>query len=223
MRIYIRHAEKEYCNGQSTAWAHDPSITSTGYEQTQKLALQLIEQWGIPNFIICSPYRRTRETALALLKIINNNGLTELKYDVRLSEYLGNRRNEKLDVTNETLEYNPPHPETFFQMDTRVRWHNDDMKALDHENTVVWFISHGFIINRIGNAMGYKLPKRLPYLSTVIFFNKQCNLFLDSKLELLSANNILHGTLKSKGTPVRDPQAAQATQAVPQAIKVSAD
>ncbi len=203
MRIYIRHAEKEYCNGQSTAWAHDPSITATGYQQTQKLAIDLIEQWGYPKYIICSPYRRTRETAIALLEVIKNGG-SELKYDVRLSEYLGNRRNEKLDVTVETLCYNPPHPETFFQMDTRVRWHNDDMKALDDENTVVWFISHGFIINRIGNAMGYKLPKRLPYLSTVIFNDKQCNLLIDSKLEQIQPNNILHGTLKCKVNSLRE-------------------
>ena len=204
MRIYIRHAEKEYCNGQSTAWTHDPSITAAGYSQTQKLAVHLIEQWGYPNYIICSPYRRTRETALALLEVIDNNGATELKYDVRLSEYLGNRRNEKLDVTAETFNYDPPHPETFFQMDTRVRWHNDDMKAFDDEKTVVWFISHGFIINRIGNAMGYKLPKRLPYLSTVIFKDQECNLLIDYKLESIAANNILHGTLKCKGTQVRE-------------------
>lgn len=191
MRIYIRHADKQYSNGHATACSHDPSITEDGYIKTLMLGENLIKRWGFPDYIVCSPYRRTRETAEALAKVVRDRGGNEIivKYEIRLSEYLGNHRDRNLDVNEITSLCNPPHPENFFQMDSRVRYHNDEMRELDYQNINVWFVTHGFIINRLGNAMGYKLPRRMPYLGSAIFSGDKnetiCHLLINDKLELM--------------------------------------
>ena len=171
MRVYIRHADKEYSNGKSESCKHDPPITENSPTHCYLKSRELISRYGLPFVIVCSPYRRTRETAIKMMEYIKEKYKLDIpiKIDTRLSEYLGNRQNEKLDVTNDTLKYEPPHPENFHQMDSRVRWHNDIYSKLDEYPEVVWFITHGFIINRIGNAMGFKLPHRISYLSSATF------------------------------------------------------
>ena len=171
MRIYVRHAEKEYVNGDAEQFKHDPSIIEQSYSKCQSKANDLIYRYGIPFAIVCSPYKRTRETALKMREeILNKHNINvPIKIDIKLSEFLGNHRNDKLDVDDMTFKFNPPHPENFHQMDSRVRWHNDIFKSLDDSSEVIWYVTHGFIINRVGNAMGFKLPHRISYLSSVAF------------------------------------------------------
>ena len=188
MRIYIRHADKEYSNGDSETHKHDPGITIDSPDYCHMKATELIKRYGIPFVIVCSPYKRTRETAIQMSEFISTtfSSTVKIRVDVQLSEYLGNRRDEKLDVTADTLNFDPPHPETFHEMDSRVRWHNDIFRKLDDFPEVVWFITHGFIINRIGNAMGFKLPHRISYLSTATFGpSNQCELSNGSNWTML--------------------------------------
>lgn len=171
MRIYIRHADKEYKNGNSEVYKHDPGITNESMMFCQLKCDEMIIKYGIPLAIVCSPYKRTRETAIYMAQHLKMRYKIDvlLKYDIRLSEYLGNQKSDDIDVTEETKKYNPPHPESFHQMDSRVRWHNDMFRDLDFQNEIVWFITHGLIINRISNSMGFKLPHRIPCLTSVSF------------------------------------------------------
>lgn len=178
MRVYIRHADKEYNNGKADLYIHDPSITENSETHCYLKACELISRYGLPFVIVTSPYLRTRETAVRMAEYIKTKyGINiPIKVDIRLSEYLGNRQTEKLDVTDDTNKYKPPHPENFHEMDSRVRWHNDIYCKLDEYPEVVWFITHGLIINRIGNTMGFKLPNRISYLSSATFLpNSQTN------------------------------------------------
>lgn len=167
MRIYIRHAEKQYNNGKSENFGYDPGITEEGKRKAREHAKLLVQQWGIPDIVVCSPYKRARETAIEMISVLDVD--RDIKCDIRLSEYLGNHRYDTLNVESETMQYNPPHPETFFDMQNRVWKHNDDMRELDFDDKVVWFITHGIIINIISNAMGFKLPRKIPYLGSISF------------------------------------------------------
>lgn len=164
MRVYIRHSEKEYANGESFYNRHDPHLTEKGKEKAREVALALVEKWGYPSLIICSPYLRTRETALEMASVLNY--ATGIKCDVLLSEYLGNHQNEYLDVDESTSKYEPPHPENFYQMDNRVRYHNDIMLEYDGSEQVIWFITHGIIIGRLLKCFGIT-KKNIPYLGAV--------------------------------------------------------
>lgn len=191
MRIYIRHAEKEYSNGESEIYKHDPNITNNGREKARRVAKFLIDKWGVPDMIVCSPYERTRETAKEMASIIDKD--IKIKCDVRLSEYLGNHKEDELDVKRETEKYNPPHPEIFFEMDSRVLLHNDEMQELDDSEMIVWFITHGIIINRIANAMGFTLKRRFPYLGAITFIKEnnyvECYIIINENIKNIYIDN----------------------------------
>ena len=177
-RIYIRHSEKTYRNGQNETFKHDPPITEEGKVQAQQLAHLLIQKFGVPGLIMCSPYRRTRETAEAMRDSIGGTNfqapqatlptlpstgetnlqvpqatLPEIRCDNLLSEYLGNH--EETDVTNETASFAPPHhDESLGAFKARIRKHNALASVLDDLTQPVWFITHGFIMSTLADIMG---------------------------------------------------------------------
>ncbi len=84
VRIYIRHSEKAYDNGKSEIYKHDPPITSRGQDAAENMSRFLCDKYGMPICIVCSPYRRTRETAIAMRSVLSSN--VPLKCD-RLLQY----------------------------------------------------------------------------------------------------------------------------------------
>lgn len=163
-RIYIRHADKEYANGDADMYKHDPGITTKGVEKSKMVAKHLIEQWGIPNRIVVSPYRRTRETAKVLRSVLNKKVPIHVDRDV--SEYLGNHRGIPIDVTESTLAHDPPHPETFVAMKKRVKSHHNKItKYTKKTNGVIWIITHGLIMKQVASLVGIKMSKEFPSLT----------------------------------------------------------
>jgi broad specificity phosphatase PhoE len=159
--IYIRHADKNYLNGCSEYFKHDPGITESGVSRAKHIALELINLYGQPDRIVTSPFRRTRETALVMNSVLNRP-LDEIEVDVNLSEYLGNHYNVPLDVMEHTKIYRPPHPENFEQMKLRVKNH---LKKIKKSNVLTWFITHGLIIKQIAGHYNIKTSKQIPYLT----------------------------------------------------------
>lgn len=191
-RIYIRHARKEYKNGKSDKLIHDPPITQQGKEDCKFVADLLIKEYGHPVKIFCSPYLRTRETA----RIFSNIAGVPIETLVEISEYLGYRNDETLDVTKDTLEYNPPYPESTIQFRNRINYHNNNFKHYDRLGVeLVWIITHGVVIKeiiklngneyihgninyldrytpptkQIGNFQGNEFPESVDYLNPTTF------------------------------------------------------
>lgn len=163
-RIYIRHADKEYSNGDADMFVHDPGITEKGGEKSKMVAVHLIEQWGIPNRIIVSPYRRTRETAKIMRSVIGKK--IPIHVDRELSEYLGNHRGIPIDVTESTLAHDPPHPETFEDLTNRVKSHHNKItKYTKKTSGVIWIITHGLIMKQVAALIGIKMPREFPSLT----------------------------------------------------------
>lgn len=181
-RVYIRHANKNYSNGESDLYKHDPGITDEGAESCKKVAECLIKKWGIPDIIIASPYRRTRETVQIMISSIDEKSKSNIQVfiDSEVSEYLGNHREFPIDVTDNTMVYNPPHPETFKEMKNRVRRHhnhiNDYIERIDQEK-VIWIITHGLIIKQIASFVGLKMAKEFATLTclSIMEFNNVTN------------------------------------------------
>jgi len=170
-RIYIRHTDKEYANGDANLFKHDPGITHEGVEKTKIVAQHLINQWGPPDMVIVSPYRRTRETAKVMIDLLSQNETNtaniKLQIDNEVAEYLGNHRTVPIDVTESTLVYDPPHPETFSQMKDRVKSHHQKITtyAKKKKEGVVWIITHGLIIKQVAKLIGINMPKEFPTLT----------------------------------------------------------
>jgi len=163
-RIYVRHADKEYVNGDADMYKHDPGITERGVEKSKMVAEHLIEQWGIPNRIVVSPYRRTRETAKVMRSVIGKK--IPIHVDREVSEYLGNHREVDIDVTESTLVHDPPHPETFTDMKNRVKSHHHKItKYTKKTSGVIWIITHGLIMRQVASLIGIKMTRDFPSLT----------------------------------------------------------
>ncbi len=171
-RIYIRHANKEYVNGDARIYKHDPGITSQGVEKAKMVAKHLVEQWGIPDKIFSSPYRRARETAKVMKTVLDIK--IPIFVDREVSEYLGNHRNETIDVTESTLVHHPPHPETFSDMKKRVQSHHDKITKKSHG--VIWIITHGIIMKQEAELVGIKMKKDFPSLTCLSIVDSEENI-----------------------------------------------
>lgn len=125
--FYIRHAEKSYSNGNSSEYSLDPNLTEKGRKMAEIKFKQLLDRYGIPNKIISSPYRRTRETSeIAQNVIFKYTGKSiDITYSPLIGEYLGHQthRNINTSLHPDTLKLNPIPPENWREYGYRVRQH----------------------------------------------------------------------------------------------------
>lgn len=162
MRIYIRHGEKEYKNGQSRGC--DPPLTKRGREETLLLAERLYSNFGLPTLIISSPFLRARETALLLrakVAELSRKSKEEIPLlcDRKVGEYLGNQSPASQSLlTSETLSYHPLLEDNISSFLVRVREHNDILGSLEKDNFTFWIVSHGLVIKKLARFNGYFLP-----------------------------------------------------------------
>lgn len=163
MLIFIRHAEKAYqnCHGDSGDHRHDPPLTDSGYIFSKDKSFNLVGLYGEPDLIVSGPYERCRKTAEAMAQGLSRK--VDIKVDPDLSEYLGNHKNDDLDVTEETLKYNPPHPETFDQFLKRVNKIYDKY-CVSGRKEIVWIITHGIILSRLYKIINRRSRGKFEYL-----------------------------------------------------------
>ena len=154
--ILIRHAEKKENNNTNT----DSDLKEDQYKKIQDKVKYLIKYYkNPPNYIISSPFLRTRKTSEA----IQNYFLIKLKiyipiiYDNQIGEYLGNQKNKEIKLEEETLKYNPIGVETWREFINRVS------KIKFEKNN--WYITHGIVIKNILyiNNINIPYPKYLDH------------------------------------------------------------
>lgn len=153
--LYIRHAEKEYKNGNNKEFSLDPDITEKGKVEALNKFKQLFNEYGPPKRIVTSPYLRTRTTAkIARLVIFERSGIRiEINYDNELGECLKNQKDKDLNIClrPKTLIHNPIPPETPSQYKDRIYNHTKNLQY----NT--WYITHGLNIYTISSIKNHKI------------------------------------------------------------------
>lgn len=162
--IYLRHAPKEHKNGQAPIGnpQHDPSILKESIGKCQSIGKILTDNYHKPDIVIISPYRRTIQTAEALM---SKTGVyiskKQIFVDSNIAEYLGNQKG-RIDLTPETYKYSSQLEnlaplrtgESLEEFKERIMDHIEMLQILPTEDTysgdrVVWIITHGFVISTI--------------------------------------------------------------------------
>lgn len=157
MRIYVRHATKEYKNSRS----QDPNITFRGRRESRIAGRNLIELWGVPSLIITSPYLRCRETAREMIGGLD----VDIIVDPNVSEYMGHQRGKKIVLTSETEFYNPPMDQSIDDLISRCSDHNNEFSYLDSSPEVVWILTHSFFIHHLRSILRLPTTTRTKELS----------------------------------------------------------
>jgi hypothetical protein len=159
--LYIRHAEKQYKNGKNKKYSLDPDITEKGKIEALNKFKLLLDQYGVPERIITSPYLRTRSTAeIASLLIFEQMHINiEIEYDNQLGECLQHQSDKDLNIClrPETLIHNPISDKKLKKYKNRINNHTKKSQY----NT--WYITHGFNIFTIASIKGYNIkhPREL--------------------------------------------------------------
>jgi len=164
--IYIRHSEKLYKNCENTEFSLDPGLTDNGKIQAVIKFNDLLK-YGTPDVIYCSPYLRTRETALIAQCCIKQktNIDVNIMVDILLGEYLGNQIDVNLDTSlhQETLIYQPLKPEKSDEYTNRIKKHIELNKIINKkQDKMIWYISHGIVIQSIAYFSGTKIKYPSP-------------------------------------------------------------
>jgi len=162
--IYIRHGKDT-----DSGYKYDQKLTSTGKKDAKILAEELINKYGVPDAIYCSPFYRTRQTRRQMLKVISNHTDREIKktIDPRLSRFFTKKQVSNPDIREDTRMKKAPIYETWTEFKERVREQIRDMES-KNEYKVIWCIGHTLIIKRVAKIKNIEKPKHIEYLDTIV-------------------------------------------------------
>jgi broad specificity phosphatase PhoE len=159
--IWIRHANKQYCNGEAPYGFHhhDSPIKEESEEDIIEKTISLVKIHGFPTKIIFSPFLRTRQTKdvmLQELKEIDKKKFTNIQTecDTDICEFLGFQKPSGIiaDVQKETNSYFDTDitlGESLKHLNFRIKNHLTKLQLKDKKNEIVWIITHGLILNNI--------------------------------------------------------------------------
>jgi broad specificity phosphatase PhoE len=188
--VWIRHAEKQYCNnkGPLGCHQHDSPIRPESIDKIYSKVDFLVKEFGYPTHIYFSPFLRTRETKdymLSKLKEINEKEHANIDIDseIKVCEYLGFQRpvGEIADIEYETqknFKQKVTLGESMKSLNQRVKEHMYSLSLDKSKDKCVWIITHGIIVTNVlyNLLMRYNVKKknigRPSSLSYVYFENK---------------------------------------------------
>lgn len=168
--VYIRHASKLHANGvDKSEFTFDPPITSGHQKEIDDLVDAIYNSENPPGYILCSPFKRTRETA----ELVRNALSTRHGYNVEIfidrdfGEFLGNHvgkvKEEQFDPV--TRSFQPIIDPNYIAFQERVE---ERFKTLQAENSEkpVWIITHSLVIKTIIKTWGKNI-KTIPDLGAL--------------------------------------------------------
>lgn len=143
--IYIRHGH-DYTRSHD----HDERLSDIGKKESYKIALELIQEHGIPDIIYHSPYYRARQTAKLMVKAIKktNNIKVERDLDPRLGRYFTRKQKKNPDIKRSTGKKGAIIHEDWSEFKERV-----GEQLIDHtkrsKKQNIWCITHNLVIRRV--------------------------------------------------------------------------
>jgi len=161
MIIFIRHTDDD---GSNPIYSHDPKVTKKGLKKAKEIAFRLIEQYGCPDIIFCSPFRRTIQTSKIMKKMCDN--YTKIYVDNNLSRYFCKREKKNPQVDPGTQKYDAPIYESWKDFEDRINKHLRMLKKGEFAKTdeVIWCITHALVYKHVAKVYGIKIPSYIPFM-----------------------------------------------------------
>lgn len=175
--IWIRHAEKKFSNGwgTNTDHQHDPGIVED-VAPINNLVDSLVDRYGMPDKIVCSPFLRTRQTSVAIRNRLAQRYNKQVRMIINndVKEYLGFcKTNSYADLDPETEGYLGGKVRTRESLESLQDRVNAHLHRIMNYETNVWVITHGIVISHIYKALYEEVPERPKPLNYVVFKNNQ--------------------------------------------------
>lgn len=170
MIIYLRHGEDNYDN---PTFAHDQKIPQVEeiHDDIEKVGKFLITKYGQPSHIICSPFRRARDTYNILKRKNVLPQESKLLIDTRVGRYFSSKeKKDGPEVRKETKKMKPSIYESWESFKVRVRNHVNQLKDdgfLKSRHNIVWVITHTLVIKEVARYLHFEMPEYYEFLQWV--------------------------------------------------------
>lgn len=148
MPLYIRHGNDE----TTSYYKQDTRLNQSFKQDIITVTQELIKQYGYPDKIYCSPFKRARETLNVMMTLIK----CPVFIDSNLSRFFSEKETLNPKVRPSTLKYNPPIQESKQEFKYRA----DHLKYKGN----VWCITHFLIIKRTAKRAAKHVPHTMPFL-----------------------------------------------------------
>ena len=141
--ILIRHSKDH--NNDSATYMYDAKLRSKGKKMARKLFTELIEKYGEPSKIYCSPFRRAVETAHEAMKLCKN---AKIRNEPKIGRYFTRKEQKNPEIAPCTERNKPMIFEDKDSLNGRCKRFCEKIKKYRGKGTVVWAISHTIPMKR---------------------------------------------------------------------------
>lgn len=175
--LYIRHGDDHHDARREARYPkHDHPLNRDGKARAARMACTLVERYGAPTAVYCSPFKRARQTADIMMDALDANDRVRVTIDPGLSRYFSRREQRRPSVGPDTHAAGPPPiRERNGEFGRRCRRQHERMVARHffrrddgspREGTpVVWCITHALVMRRVAKRVRVVVPDdHVPFL-----------------------------------------------------------
>lgn len=178
--LYIRHGDDHHDARREARYPkHDHPLNRQGKARAARMARNLVERYGAPTAVYCSPFKRARQTATIMMDALDDGDRARVTIDPGLSRYFSRREQRRPSVGSDTHEAGPPPiRERNGEFGRRCRRqykrvvarhffkpNGDAVERSRDERPVVWCITHALVMRRVAERIGVVVPDdHVPFL-----------------------------------------------------------
>lgn len=159
--ILIRHADDE---GRNQKHRHDQEITPEGRKYARHKSRKLINHYGAPDIVYCTPMMRGKQTLYEMLRVTNRK--PQIIIDNRVSRYFSSREKEDASIFTVTNKNNIPIKETRSMFKVRCDGFIKELisKGLHKSKKIIWVVTHTLVIKRITRKLHMRIHFNIDFL-----------------------------------------------------------
>lgn len=163
MLIYIRHSEETL---DDPTHEHDPKLTSEGQDLAYKKGVRLLQKYGLPDIIYCSPFRRTRETLDHMLRDLSERTRARIQivYDPDSARHFKHSEQDNPDVARTTMKCDIPIYEDRKEFRSRVKKLALKLGRVIEPGQVIWCVTHTTVYKRLARLYEVNIPRIIPHM-----------------------------------------------------------
>ncbi|AJF98288.1 histidine phosphatase motif-containing protein [Pandoravirus inopinatum] len=106
--LYIRHGDDHHDARREARYPkHDHPLNREGKARAARMARNLVERYGAPTAVYCSPFKRARQTADIMMDALDDGDRARVTIDPGLSRYFSRREQRRPSVGSDTHEAGP--------------------------------------------------------------------------------------------------------------------
>ena len=161
--IYIRHGKDK-----ESHYKHDEKLSEEGKKEILKFTEKLVKEYGIPDIIYYSPFRRTQQTTKYMIKKLKEITDKKVIYktDTSLGRFFTRTQRRNPSVRKSTFSKGVIIDERYEEFKERVEEQMENVLSKNYK--IIWNITHSLILLHVAKLQKIEIDKRVNYLDKIV-------------------------------------------------------